>query len=588
MEDIDLAPAAAAAPTQRRNALQQPPPLPTSESTRSLACGTDDALSPPASTSPRTSGPLRPVHCVFFPVANRTRRDGALGACVAEILSRPIAKLSAHKDIPRLRRGLLITGANGRVLYDQSLSPNAPGHECVLAATNAVVGALSPAWELAASEAVGAAAQRHLTYGQEVDEAEMAANLHYKVKAFMEEVSAGLGDDCLLVRAFKCISQEAISPAVKFLHDRLFTGMPFKDVASSWTVSMTIPSPTEVVVTHSKRQRSRNAAENIEFEWSLNIQMFQNVSELRVSCFVMEYTIDASVDPARKAVVETLLDPLLHPISPYLKLWRSPVPPKSWAVTSAGLVITGREGRELFKTPPVATSTAKEVSLSLFCAIALGLDGPTSPLVQSVIDSCSSGNYVTGFYQAVRAGRFKDQRFISVLQMISQGMQSLATTCLRNALVPVWQFRERRDVAPTMRLSFEKDGLVEMRRTCTEVSQRPDEFEFTWELLVRSYNNMFNLTVDVRIIEIRLQKGMKDKEKFLRSIQSYTDDAVIFDNGVRCVTPCDVVRVLAESIPPDLVISSPRIGAASVRAGDLLQRLMNSLTCTDLPLVPLS
>jgi len=183
---------------------------------------------------------------------------------IQEIWERPIAKLPANTDVPRLCKKITIQH-DGKLVFDGTDSellgdvPNSRVTKLLFAATAKALN----------DEQTEDALQSYDKYVSET------GDIGEQLVGFFAHLTEAHGETRSLL-VFKAIHQRLIFPAFYCMKDLLQpTVGKFKDQRGSWVVAISIMDGN-VIIKHKKRQQAINMTENIpdfEFTWQLTLSV---------------------------------------------------------------------------------------------------------------------------------------------------------------------------------------------------------------------------------------------------------------------------------------------------------------------------
>ena len=279
----------------------------------------------PGSVSEVTHSDMKVVDFEFEGNFDRGVKDDLKGAlkplCLphldyALIWRRPLHRLPVHKDVPRLLRGLLVVGPDGKDLYhdDGSVRPAEPA--TVIAAVRKLMLVLARALDGPSTVQV---IEEQLSNYLPPDTGDVAGGLRH----FLLE--SGVPESSLFIQCMKAIHQEIIFPAVMNLRTSIYNMLPYKDMKGEWRVRIDVRA-SDIRVSHLKWEQTQewDATDFFKFRWALTLTFDRRMLALQAATLnILDYAFGSVTTSERQHKVERTLRPWLAPGTLYKRVWLS-------------------------------------------------------------------------------------------------------------------------------------------------------------------------------------------------------------------------------------------------------------------------
>lgn len=261
-----------------------------------------------------------------FPAAyDRSARDEAK-ACLKPLVlphleydliwRRPLHRLPVHKDVPRLLKGMLITGPEGEVIYEDDGNAKPSNPPAQVAALKLLFTSLCAALD---TDSVLAMAEERFDELCGPESGDVAASL----RSFLLE--ANIPEDALSIKVLKCVHQEMIFPAVSALRNSIYTVLPYKDIKGEWRVAVDIGAD-RITVSHKKWEQTHehDPLKYHKFRWCAALTFDRRMRSMQgVSLSVIDFEFGTCTTGEHKRIVLAALKPWLAPGVLYKQVWSS-------------------------------------------------------------------------------------------------------------------------------------------------------------------------------------------------------------------------------------------------------------------------
>jgi len=279
----------------------------------------------PGSVSDVSRATLHVVDYAFPPSYDRAARDEAK-ACLKPLVlphleynviwRRPLHRLPVHKDVPRLLKGMLVTGPDGEVVYKDDGSARPANPAAQVASLKALFCSLCQALD---SPSVQKMAAERFDEFCSPESGDVAASF----RSFLLE--SLIPDEALSIQVLKCVHQEMIFPAVSALRNSIYTVLPYKDIKGEWRVAIDI-GVDHITVSHRKWEQTHehDAVKYHKFRWCAALTFDRRMRSLNgVTLSVIDFEFGGATSEEHKRIVLAALKPWLAPGVLYKRVWSS-------------------------------------------------------------------------------------------------------------------------------------------------------------------------------------------------------------------------------------------------------------------------